>query len=121
MRIGLIVAVDGDREGAARRRQELERALRDAGQPPRTSDEAIALCVPTWSIETWLLWLTGDDDVSETAPYKDTPRYARASEAGSATPRRAAMAFVEALPRDGEAERVPSLADARREVQRLPR
>jgi hypothetical protein len=119
-RAGLLVAVDGDRHGVERRRRQLEQALREAGLPARGADEAIALCVPTWSIETWLLWLTGDGQVSEDEPYKETPRYRRAAEADVATTRRAAEAFV-AGPRDGEAERVPSLTDARREVERLPR
>ena len=60
------------------------------------------------------------DDLAPFAAFHFSRPDGGATQVRVATPRRAAEAFA-AAPRDGEAERVPSLADARREVERLPR
>lgn len=65
LRIGLLVVIDGDQPGLERRRNWL---LKDC---PRRRAEAIAVLVPTWSIETWILDLDlKRDKVKEDVSYK---------------------------------------------------
>lgn len=99
-----VVIVDGDNQPGNRRL-----AIEALGQEDR---RRMACWVPTWSIETWVLWLTGED-VDETRSHKPLLRkpdfyekLTRAIEAWS-------------VPRSGEEERVPSLAAARRELSRV--
>ena len=124
--LGWLAIVDGDAEGAPMRLRELEEELRRAGLQPRSASEPLAIFVPTWSIETWLLWLWGDDDVDEKASYKQDGRAGTAERAkrsreahGARRPAEAAAAF-DAPPRAGESVRVPSLVMARQEAKRLP-
>lgn len=64
-RLCLIAIRDGDSVGVIARKRELDDALRKADLDARTDDERIAVPVPTWSIETWLLALLGGDDIDE--------------------------------------------------------
>lgn len=73
--LGLLVVIDGDNVGVEGRLRELAQQLEDAAIDPRGPDEAIAVFVPTWSIETWLAHLTGADGVDEKAPLKLDERY----------------------------------------------
>jgi hypothetical protein len=116
---GLLVAIDGDDKGVTTRKSELEEALKAQAALPRAADEAIAVCVPTWSIETWLAWLCGWEHVDESTPYKAHAAYQQAARRGEIDTRRALDAWMSG-PRSGEAERVPSLAEGRRETTRLP-
>ena len=68
--IALIVVVDGDQEGLRGRMDSAAAALSERGEEPRKIGEPIAICVPTWSIETWFLWLI-DGDVDEESSLKD--------------------------------------------------
>lgn len=111
-RVGLVVVVDGDNQGVKKRKRELAAALERAGLDPVGSKERIATCVPTWSIETWLLALAGIGPVDETQSYKrdweklsDSKKRARA----------AASAW-----RDGRCTiALPSFLDACAELDRL--
>jgi hypothetical protein len=67
--IALVVGTDADEVTVQQRAQRLDDALRDAGCDARTQQERIALWLPRWNIETWLLFLRGDD-VDEGINYK---------------------------------------------------
>lgn len=69
-RVGLVVVIDGDNRGARKRKEELAQALSAAGLSPVGPKERIAICVPTWSIETWLFALSGTATVGESRSYK---------------------------------------------------
>lgn len=53
--VALLVMLDGDNEGVLQRKRQLDEALIQAGQVPRQDGEPVALLIPTWSVETWLL------------------------------------------------------------------
>lgn len=65
-RLAVLVGTDVDELSVRERHNQLSQALAEYGQAERDSGEAIALWLPKWSIETWLLQLTGTDtDESE--------------------------------------------------------
>jgi len=70
----LIVVRDGDNQGLVYRVQELSKACELHGIEPRQDDEAVAIVIPTWNIETWIAYLTGET-VDETK--SDYPRLQR--------------------------------------------
>lgn len=63
--LGLLTAIDGDSAGLSARKQQLDQALESGGLDPRLPDERVAVMVPCWSIETWLLQLLGVPDIEE--------------------------------------------------------
>jgi len=71
--LGLLVHIDGDNEGVRSRKEALDHELSKAGFDQRGSQEPIALFVPTWCIETWLLHLSGLAQPPETAQLKRDP------------------------------------------------
>ena len=73
----LVVILDGDRVGVEERVRQLNEACETAGVNVRTPDERIAVLVPTWNIETWLSYLSGET-VDETKP--DYPKLTRERE-----------------------------------------
>ena len=105
-----MVVTDGDRFGVIQRKLDFAAGLSDTDQHPREDDERIALCVPTWSIETWFAWFDGSGDVDETASYKQR--------AAVISPSEAARMWFENQRAD-EGGHVPSLRDARLEMRRL--
>ncbi len=109
-RLGFLVVVDGDVEGVSVRMKHLHPGPH---QDDRASGDRIAILVPTWSIETWVLWLSGRT-VNETQSHKTTldPDGFR-----DLVPK--AISAWES-PRDDEIRFVPSLAAARKELARLP-
>lgn len=107
--VGLVVMTDGDRFGVATRKQAFAATLAESGQRARSEAERIALCIPTWSVETWFAWFDGREDIDEATSYKHAP---------GLSPARAADAWRQAA-RASESSRVASLADARVELQRL--
>ena len=107
--LGFLVMVDGDNQGVVARKKTL------CGVPDqRAPGERIAICVPTWSIETWLLWLCGETGIREDTSYK--------RQVAEEDCRRLVKEAVDAWEsiREDEDESVPSLAAARSEVIRLP-
>jgi len=63
---GLIVILDGDNRGVDERMKELDLECRRTGFSPRNEeDKGVAVLVPTWNIETWLAYLSGEN-VDET-------------------------------------------------------
>lgn len=95
----------------------MDEALEAEGKSARQESEAIALPVPTWSIENWLLALLDEPDIDE----------AKTSEAHKL----AWKIVYEQKYGDGEGEalkkaasgwssdRLPSLSDGRQEVDRI--
>lgn len=73
----LLVMVDGDNRGVARRRAGLDDACRENGLAIGELREGVLVFIPTWRIETWLAYLDGAT-VDETKP--DYPRLPRARE-----------------------------------------
>lgn len=67
----LLVITDADKLTVHDRLKQLEDKLSSDGQSPRTHDEPIAVWVPKWSIETWVLYLCGTD-VTEARSLKNT-------------------------------------------------
>lgn len=112
--LGLLVAIDGDNVGAAERMRELAEALAAANEAPRRASEAIAVFVPTWSVETWLAALVGRP-VDEASPQKDNLAVSEFWRDGPAESRaiRAAVAGW------GADAALPSLLAARSEAARV--
>ena len=116
----LVVAIDGDRVKMHERLRQLDQQLVDAGLPKRGEDEMIVICVPTWSIETWELWLCGRRDLDEDSDYKS--RFRKAQRRGTASAKDAVDAWFRSLsPEEDKLERetLPALAAGRVEVRRL--
>jgi hypothetical protein len=119
----LVVMTDGDRFGFRDRKASLDTALVRANLPERRAHERILYLVPTWSIETWLAWLSGAAGVlggiDEMTAYKNHGPYKRLLDAGNVSTKLAVAAWVPPLPNEGTT--VPSLSDAREELaSRLP-
>ncbi|WP_437735816.1 hypothetical protein [Sorangium sp. So ce1335] len=119
--VGLLVVVDGDEHGVARRRQQLAQKLKESKQEPIAPSDPVAVVVPTWHVETWIAWLCGHRPIDEQTRYKEDDEggraVARKIEHGEYSPQRAIDAWTP--PASGEEAHVPSLTDARREVHRL--
>ena len=71
--LGLLVHIDGDNLGVQARKAALEAKLRESELPPREAAEAVATLVPTWCIETWLLYLAGIAQPAEDVQLKRDP------------------------------------------------
>jgi hypothetical protein len=61
----LLVGIDGDKVGVSSRRDELDSELRSWDQPAIAAGEGVAVLVPTWCIETWILFLHDGQVVPE--------------------------------------------------------
>jgi len=61
--LGFLVLVDGDNVGFKARLEKLK-------ADERAPDDRIVLLAPTWSVETWVLWLDGEP-VKESESTKD--------------------------------------------------
>ena len=108
--LGFLVIVDGDDQGLDGRKQSL------CGEPDgRKAADRIAIWVPTWSVETWILWLCGDSSVREDMSFKNKIR-------GDQEYKRLVQQSVEGWDpsRPDERDSIPSLAAARDELTRLP-
>ncbi len=108
--LGFVVIVDGDEKGWIQRVRSL------VGDPDRRSeDDRIAICTPTWSVETWILWLSGKrPDIDETTKCKNDIQ-----DKEFETLLRRAVDLWHSAPRE-EADKLPSLHAARSELKRLP-
>jgi hypothetical protein len=101
---GFLVLVDGDNVGFAARLEALK-------ADERASDDRIVLLAPTWSIETWILWLDGEI-VKESESTK-----ARLPSNEFRERLKGAVAVWHSSQQRGD---LPSLANARIELKRLP-
>jgi len=123
----LITVMDGDNADPVRRKAELDSCLQGQSMDPRQPDERIAIPVPTWSIETWLLALLGDSVDEATSQKREFERRYPGQEERRAL-RNAAIAW-DRLRRRAAALRwesgaypsssVPSLADSKIEMRRI--
>ena len=67
----LVVAIDGDRKGYQKRILQLRGECERRGIEFRRDDENVLFICPTWSIETWTIWLEDTTlDVSEAQTLK---------------------------------------------------
>ncbi|WP_123580831.1 hypothetical protein [Abditibacterium utsteinense] len=112
---GLIVAIDADEETVERRKNQLNEKLREAGEPARGEQEAIAIVVPRRNVETWVWYLDGNA-VDESTDYKRT--FVRDNH-DMAEAKRAFAEFIVSGQAPSE-ECPPSLQDARAELLRIP-
>ena len=116
--VGLLVVIDGDAEGVAKRRQELAQKPRDAKVDPIGPSDRVAIVVPTWHVETWIAWLCGHRPIDERTRYKPEDAVGdavgRLIKSGEYSPPRAAAAWVPPAPH--EPDHVPALTDARSEL-----
>ncbi|HYO65769.1 MAG TPA: hypothetical protein VEU33_06770 [Archangium sp.] len=116
----LLVGIDGDNMGVSERQLELDMKLRAHGEHDRRMDEAIALLVPTWSMETWLLFLHHGQVVPENQKSKGLmpAKYKADKERG--TLKSEVIRQVRAgWTRGDRHPDLPSLDDGRSEVARL--
>ncbi|MDP2276331.1 MAG: hypothetical protein Q8K32_36665 [Archangium sp.] len=109
-RVAILVMIDGDNLGLSRRKQQLDEALREAGEPTRAADEPVVILVPTWSIETWLLPQSAE--VTEAVDLKPQMRDPQTKHFEEAARR---------IVRPDDDEPLASVRDATREVARLPK
>jgi hypothetical protein len=115
-RLFLLVARDGDNDGLARRKADLDHALREGVLDARQDGERIVTPVPTWSIDTWLLALLDNAAIDETESRKiDFENRYPGKREGQAL-RDAARAWHS---RADQISSVPSLADSKTEVNRM--
>lgn len=63
--LGLLVALDGDNVGRAGRQAALHRACEALNVGPVQDKDAVAVLVPTWSLDTWILYFHKDLVVPE--------------------------------------------------------
>ena len=63
--LGLVVAVDGDNKGRAKRLNQITQKCADHDLPPLGSTIPVAILVPTWSIDTWALFFHKGRIISE--------------------------------------------------------
>lgn len=117
--LGLIVHIDGDNRGVNGRKADLDGRL-TSDQPAlaaRAPTEAIAVLVPTWCIETWLLHLSGIAQPPESDGLKRDPdtQYSAALHQLDSTLADSIRAAVAAWP----GTTPPSLADGHGELQRV--
>ena len=111
----LLAIIDADVGSTDDRRRQLERALQDADEPPRSSTEPILNLVPKRNVETWILCLNSIP-VNEADDYHNDPRV------NAASVRQAATTLYEwtrpnfSLP----ASCVTSLRDCQTEFRRIP-
>jgi len=69
----LIVMIDADTGSVDDRRQQLERALRDADESPRSPSEPVLNLIPKRNVETWILCLNAEA-VGEATDYRHDTR-----------------------------------------------
>ena len=70
----LIVMVDGDASGVAKRKASLKAACEEQEVTPPDDTDNMLICVPTWNIETWLAYLDGDTVDETNKNYDKMPR-----------------------------------------------
>jgi hypothetical protein len=110
---GILFAVDGDNLGLTGRLAQIQESLQSVGL---AAPARLALAIPTWSIETWLLWLTDGRILDEAESHKQTfEREFRDSRDQAAAIRHASTQWAR-IEADGL---LPSLDHGRGEIDRL--
>ena len=111
----LIVMIDADTGSVDERKQEFDRALRDADEPPRSPTEPILNLIPKRNVETWILCLNA-------AVVDETKNYRRDPGINAQSIKRAALTLFDwTRPNFVVPDTcVPSLNGCRREFHRVP-
>jgi hypothetical protein len=112
--IALVVGTDADERTVQQRVQRLAEVLQEAGREARSPQERIAIWVPRWNIETWLLFLNRRE-VNEVANYKDQAREVDIKAAAREFVRR----FRQYIHDPGTEPHLPSLVSAFEETKRI--
>lgn len=75
----LVAMLDGDADGVDARFRALDEACNQASVSPRDNADHVAVFVPTWDIETWLVYLSGEtvDEAKRNYPRLERPRDCR--------------------------------------------
>jgi hypothetical protein len=115
-RLALVAMRDGDNVGFGGQQSDLDDALVEAELSKRQGEERIALPVPTWSIETWLLALLGIDRPHEAESRKHDYAHEARTQRSKALVAQAVRAWSEV-----ETDRLPSLENGQEEMKRLDR
>lgn len=102
--LGFLILVDGDNVGCAARLDALKAS-------ERAPADRIVLLAPTWSVETWVLWLGGEtvnesESAKERLPSDEFRKRLKEAVAHWRSPQ--------------QRDDLPSLANARVELKRLP-
>lgn len=110
--IALLVGTEADEQTVTDRLRHLAFKVTDAGFADRNETERIALWVPKWNVETWILHLSGEN-VDEQDNYKN--------EVSGPDYRAVAGAFVDSfrVSPDERSATLPSLEVAFEETRRL--
>ncbi len=112
--IALVVGTDADEQTVQQRAQRLADTLRATGCDERTDQDRIAIWIPKWNIETWLLFLKGEE-VHEEVNYKN--------QAGEVSIKTVAAEFVRRFRQwlldPDAAGLLPSLVSAFEETKRI--
>ncbi len=116
-RQGLIVMIDADIQDVRKHFEELDEVLKQHGLEVRKPEETIAIFIPRMNVETWILFLRGDN-VDEITDY--TGRFH--GTCGCYNEARAMITGCrDGFNKDGEKrEAIPSLRDACPELARIP-
>jgi hypothetical protein len=102
--LGFLVLVDGDNVGFTARLAALKAS-------DRAVDDHVVLLAPTWSVETWVLWLAGEDVDESKSTKEHLPPVEFRGRLKEAVARWRSPQIREEL---------PSLANGRIELKRLP-
>ena len=115
--LGLLVHIDGDEHGVTARKTALDVRLQSKQMPLRGPSEPVAIFVPTWCIETWLLHLAGLEQPRELDKLKrdPDPTYRAALHALAEDEARYITTAVATWPGSG----LPSLMDSKTEGGRI--
>lgn len=70
----LLVVTDGDAAGVSGRLRRLDAACKRQNVAARSSEDSVAVFVPTWNIETWLAYLDGETVEEDRKDYPKLPR-----------------------------------------------
>lgn len=70
----LLLLTDGDSLGVSDRLRRLNEACRRQGVAARSSEDSVAVFVPTWNIETWLAYLSGETVEENRKDYPKLPK-----------------------------------------------
>jgi hypothetical protein len=111
--VALLVGTDADEQTVAQRRGALEHALAEAGIDRREDHERIVLWIPKRHIETWLLFLAGQD-VTEDENCKHRVRDPDFVAAG-----RSFVDLLRRVRREPATDALPSLRTAFEETRRM--
>lgn len=114
--LALVVVVDADSMGFKARLEEIRTKGNLTGA---TWERHVALCIPSRNIETWVLWLNGEQELDERTDYSKRVKNQRGGAADSIREASQAWFDRDTGRRAIEETRLPALTHARAEIDRL--